>query len=303
MGGGPLCREDGDKAVWELLDTFYALGGNIIDSANVYGKWLPGGRNACDANIGKWLKRTGLRGKVIVASKGAHPPLADMGKPRLKKADVEADLDESLRALGTDAIDLYYLHRDDTAVPVRTIVDYLNDFARRGKIRYFGASNWAPERIAEAQRYAEQTGQAGFAANQLMWSLAVPDAAALPDPLMECMGEKAMRYHRESGMAAFAYESQARGLFQKYAESGSVPQALQKVYHSPENGGRCARAASLARDLGVKIGDVSLGYVLCQPFPSVAIIGGHTPEQLRDSATAADICLTEAKKEFLEGGL
>ena len=131
MGGGPLSRENDDEAVFQLLDAYYKLGGNFIDSANVYGKWLPSGKNVCDINIGKWIKSRGLQDEIIITSKGAHPPLDNMIKPRLQRDAVSRDLDESLSALGCGCIDLYYLHRDDPSIPVETIIDYMNGFVRK----------------------------------------------------------------------------------------------------------------------------------------------------------------------------
>jgi aryl-alcohol dehydrogenase-like predicted oxidoreductase len=299
MGGGAISREDDDALVFSLLDAYRGLGGNFFDSANIYGKWLPSGRNACDANIGRWLRRAGGRDGLIIATKAAHPPLADMSHSRLGRGDLEADIDESLLALGCGAIDLLYLHRDDPSVPVEAIVDDLNDFVKMGKIRYFAASNWTPARIAEAQAYAAKSGKMGFAANQVRWSYAVCDKDSFDIPLTETMDEAALHYHRESGLAAIAYESQARGFFQKYAAAGAAPPALAKAYGAPANAGRFERASRLARELGAKVGDVALGYVLNQPFATVAIIGGRTVEQLRDSATAADLRLTAEQIAYL----
>ena len=300
MGGGPISREDNDAEVFELLDTFYTLGGTFFDSANIYGKWLPSGANVCDRNLGKWLRRTGLREKVVITSKGAHPPLDRMESPRLRAREVEQDLDESLADLGVDSIDLYYLHRDDPAMPVETIIDYLNRFVEKGKIRYFGSSNWAPARIAAAQDYAERTGQAGFAANQLMWSYAVPDPTRLDYPLMQVMDNDALGFHRESGLAAIGYEAQARGLFQKLDATGEIPESLRRVYGNPVNLDRYRQAKALSMQLGVKVGDVALAYLLNQDFPSFAVIGSRTPGQLRDSMTAADLQLTRKQVADLE---
>jgi aryl-alcohol dehydrogenase-like predicted oxidoreductase len=303
MGGGPLSVENNDQAVNRLLDLFYELGGNIVDSANVYGKWLPSGSNVCDRNIGKWLKSRGLRQKIIVTSKGAHPPLSDMSQSRLSRGDLAADLEESLRALGTDCIDLYYLHRDDPRVPAAEVVDMLNELVSQGKIRYFAASNWTVSRIREAQEYASKSGKQGFCANQIMWSFAVPDKTKITDPTLVVMDATAYAYHSESGLTAIAYESQARGFFQKYTKRDAVqlPAHLEALYANQENIGRCERAVSLARELNLTLSAVALGYLLSQPFPSAAIIGSRTPEQVLDSMAAADIQLSPEQVSWLEG--
>ncbi len=200
MGGGPLCAEDDEAGVFALLDTYYALGGNFIDSANIYGKWLPSGENTCDRNIGAWMRSRGVRDRLVVTSKGGHPELETMSISRLSKADVAADLDESLAALQCDTIDLYYLHRDDENVPVTAIIDYLNDFVRAGKIRYFGASNWRIERIQAAQQYAEQSGQQGFSANQVLWSYPVYDMSQSTIPGLAWLDGVSRQVHRDTAI-------------------------------------------------------------------------------------------------------
>ena len=305
MGGGPLCLEDNDKDVFALLDEFYELGGNFIDSANIYGKWLPSGRNVCDINIGGWLRARGLRNRIIVTSKGAHPPLSDMEKPRLRKEEVAADLEESLIALGSGCIDLYYLHRDDPSIPVEYIVDYLCDFVREGKIRYFGVSNWTAPRIRAAQDYAVSHGKQRISANQIMWSFAGPDMSKAELPMLVSMDAESAAYHAESGLTAIAYESQAHGFFQKYAAGGMalMSTSMKDLYGSAENIRRYERAAALSAELGVSLTAVVLGYILNQPFSSIGIIGGHTREQIADSMAAADIKLTPGQIHYLETGV
>lgn len=303
MGGGALSIEKDIQTVYRLLDLFYEQGGNMIDSANVYGKWLPSGNNVCDRNIGKWLKTRGLRDKMIVTTKGAHPPLSDMSQSRLNRQSLRTDLEESLSALGVECIDLYYLHRDDPAVSVAEIIDMLNDLVSQGKIRYFGASNWSVNRIRQAQEYAGKSGLQGFSANQIMWSFAIPDMAEVADPTLAAMDETAHQYHEESGLTAVAYASQARGFFQKYAQKDTkpLPSQLEAIYGSHQNIGRYERASKLAGELGQSLSAVTLGYLLNQPFPSVAIIGSRTPEQILDSIKAADILLTPEQISYLEG--
>lgn len=303
MGGGPLCAENDEAGVFALLDMYYALGGNFIDSANIYGKWLPLGENTCDRNIGAWMRSRGIRDRLIVTSKGGHPHLETMSINRLSKSEVAADLDESLGALQCDTIDLYYLHRDDENVPVAVIVDYLNDFFRAGKVRYFGASNWRIERIEAAQKYAEQTGQQGFSANQVMWSYPVYDMSRSTIPDLVWLDAASRQVHRDSDLTVVAYQSQARGFFNKYAvkDEVPVPSALWAQYGTEENIQRYERAVRLAADMNVSLTAISLAYILNQPFPSIAIIGSHTEAQIQESMAAAKVELTLQQMQFLDG--
>jgi aryl-alcohol dehydrogenase-like predicted oxidoreductase len=303
MGGGPLCAENDKDGVFALLDTYFALGGNFVDSANIYGKWLPSGRNTCDENIGAWLKSRGVRDEIIVTSKGGHPQLESMSVNRLSEVEVTADLDESLNALQCECIDLYYLHRDDDSVPVSTIIDYLNDFIKQGKIRYFGVSNWMIERIQAAQNYAEQSDQQRISANQVMWSYPEFNMTASTIPGLVWLNNRSKQYHIENHLPVIAYQSQARGYFSKLdAQDAEISPALIAQFHCAENTHRYQRARIIAKEIGVSINTVALAYVLNQLFPSIAIIGSHSVDQIRDSMLAADIHLSLDQMRYLEYG-
>src|SRR3954471_18781148 len=110
----------GDE-VDRLYDTFRAAGGNVFDSAHIYACWLPDGLGASEGALGEIVRRRGDRRDVLLATKGGHPNFAN-GYPRpdryLAPDVIRQDLTESLDRLGVDAIDLYFLHRDDPRVPV-----------------------------------------------------------------------------------------------------------------------------------------------------------------------------------------
>src|SRR5690606_27483631 len=160
-----------DRASFALLDRFVAGGGNFIDTARIYSDWLPGERHRSERVLGDWLRSRGNRDSVVVATKGAHPDLASPTIPRSSTAEIRADLEGSLRSLGLDVIDLYWLHRDDPSRPVEYFIDLLDGFQREGLIRAFGASNWSADRLRAAHAYASRSGRHGFVANQPMWCL------------------------------------------------------------------------------------------------------------------------------------
>lgn len=152
----PICLGTagfGDKSdlekSFEILNAFVWAGGNFIDTANVYCKWLKGHGNCSEQIIGKWLKESGMQGKVIVATKGAHYSFEDPGRSRVNKEDIRMDLDESCRTLGKDEMDFYWLHRDDPEKPAEEIVDILEELKKEGRIRYYGFSNYRTERLKE----------------------------------------------------------------------------------------------------------------------------------------------------------
>jgi aryl-alcohol dehydrogenase-like predicted oxidoreductase len=125
-----------------------------------------------------------------------------------------SDIDNSLKALRTDYIDLYYLHRDNTKLGVEDIIGWMNEFVAASKIRFFGSSNWKTERIREAQRYAKVSGQMGFCANQPLWNVGCYTMTAQADPTMVVMDKKMIQFHMETRLAVVPYSSQADGFFQ-----------------------------------------------------------------------------------------
>lgn len=294
--GGVALSTPGDHAgVGRLIDRYLELGGNMIDTANVYGKWFPGGQGTSEQNIGAWLSGHRSRQDVLIATKGGHPELSSMTAPRLSRADIQKDLAESLRNIGTDYIDLYWLHRDDPAKPAGEMVEYLGDLVKEGKIRAFGCSNWQPQRIAEAISYAAEHKVTGFCANQLMWSLAQPNTEALSG--LVAMNPESMALHKANRLPAFAYMSLANGLFSKLADGSisSLDSRLRQLYENGTNLSRFVKARTLALDLNISATAVSVCYLLNQAdFTTIPIAGCRTVSQLEEVMAAGSIKLDAA---------
>jgi aryl-alcohol dehydrogenase-like predicted oxidoreductase len=299
--GGVALSAPGDRAgIYRLLDRYLEFGGNMIDTANVYGKWYPGGQGTSEQNIGAWLRDRKTRQRVLLSTKGGHPELATMAKSRLAKADVAHDLDESLKNLGTDLIDLYWLHRDDSQRPAGEMLEYLEEFVQAGKIRAYGCSNWQPARIEEAASYAAQHKLTGFCANQLMWSLAKPNPDALSD--LVAMDDASLALHVRHRLPAFAYMSLANGLFSKMADpaGGELEGRLRTLYENETNHQRFARARKLALKLNLSPTAVSVAYLINQKdFTTIPIAGCRTVDQLDDIMAAAQVKLEAATLQEL----
>lgn len=286
-----------------LLDTFYEAGGNFFDTANVYANWIAGTRSASEKTLGAWVRSRGLRDLVVIATKGAHPDLSSMHIPRVSPAEITSDLEDSLRNLQVEQIDLYWLHRDDPRRPVIEILETLQSQVAAGKIRYYGCSNWTPARIAEAQAAAQEAGLDGFAADQPMWSLASVDQAALSDPTIVSMDGGLWQWHAKSGMACIPFSAQANGYFHK-VERGALDKITpnqQRMYGTPDNAARAARIQALKAVTGLSTTQVILGYLLAQPFPTIPIVGPHHMQHMNDTLTAAGVMLSQEQIAYLEG--
>src|ERR1700679_2516306 len=140
---------------YELLDAFVDRGFNCIDTADVYSAWVPGNEGGeSETIIGKWLKQTGKRDQVVLLTKVGFE-MKSGGKGLAKKYILEA-VEQSLRRLQTDVIDLYQSHTDDQSVPLEETLEAYAQLIDEGKVRYIGASNYKGARLAEAEDLAEQ---------------------------------------------------------------------------------------------------------------------------------------------------
>jgi aryl-alcohol dehydrogenase-like predicted oxidoreductase len=297
------------RASGALLDAFVESGGNFIDTAHIYADWIPGApRNASEKTIGAWLKTGGpplapraygargrRRDQIVLATKGGHPDLAAMHRPRLSRADLEHDVNDSLTGLQTDYIDLYWLHRDDPARPVSEILEALNAIQRTGKIRYFGCSNWRASRLRSAHTYAQEHGLAGFVANQPQWSLAAPNPAALSDPKrLVVFDAEAYVYHQATGLAVVPWSAQGQGYFDKLDRLGAegLAEADRRKFDSAANRALYPKVKALAGRYGAPVGAIALSYLLSQPFATYPVIGPRTVDQWRASLSALTVTLT-----------
>ena len=289
----------------ELLDTFVAAGGNFIDTARSYGDWIPGiPPGASERTIGAWLARRSRAG-LVIATKGAHFDLrAGTYAPRVNPQCIATDLAESLGHLQLDQIDLWWLHTDDPSQPVEVIIDSLIREQQAGRIRYFGASNWSPARIQEAQRYAKSIGHDGFVAIQPFWGLAVPNADGAKAQGYGPYYEDGFASVHASGLTMIPYAGQSRGFFSKLASGGekSLPDHLAAMYLNETNRKRARAVQALAARHAVSVNEIVLAYLLSQPLPTVPIIGASSPQQLADSLKAVNVQLSAQELEQLRTG-
>jgi len=284
-----------------LLDTYAELGGNMIDTANVYADWLPDGAGKSEATVGKWLRERGNRDQIIVGSKGGHPLMDGKGISRMTAVEVRQDLHESLDRLQIDAVDIYWLHRDDPEQPAAVIIEMLNELMREGTIRYLGCSNWHSSRIHEANEH----GLSGFIANEPWWSLAEPDLENWFDKSMITMDDTERAFHTAHNLAAVPYSSQANGFFGGLYGRGITDVdsksagTVMNLYYSAKNFDRLERARDLAVTRGCTANQIAIAYLLAHPFPVFPIIGCRTPGQVEEACGAAGIELSDRERDML----
>ncbi|MCZ7911968.1 aldo/keto reductase [Agrobacterium leguminum] len=271
------------------LDAFYEAGGNLFDTAYVYGA----GRT--EAIFGDWHTSHNVpREEIVLIGKGAHSPLCypDM---------IAKQLDQSLTRLKTDYVDAYFMHRDNLDVPVGEFVDAMDAEVRRGRIRgIFGGSNWTRERMDEAAVYAAKNGKQAPAALSNNFSL-----AEMLDPIwagcVAASDDEWKQWLKSRQVPNFAWSSQGRGFFTDRAgRDKHDDEEIVRVWYSDRNFVRRDRAIELAQELGRHPIHIALAYVIAQPFPVIPLIGPRTIAELEDSLSALDIRLTPEQVKWLE---
>jgi len=170
FGGNVFGWTIGQATSFRLLDAFVAAGFNLIDTADVYSRWAPGNQGGeSETIIGKWLKQSGNRAKVVLATKVGM----EMGSDQkgLSRAYILRAVEDSLKRLQTDHIDLYQAHKDDPETPLEETLGTFGDLIRQGKVRAIGASNYSAERLSEALRVSQANGLPAYQCLQPQYNL------------------------------------------------------------------------------------------------------------------------------------
>ena len=171
FGGNVFGWTADENRSFELLDAFVDAGCNLIDTADVYSRWVPGHTGGeSEALIGKWLARSGKRDRVLIATKAGM----DMGEGNkgLAPAYLKKAVDLSLKRLGIDRIDLYQAHTDDANTPLQDTLGAFADLIKAGKVRAIGASNYSAPRLAEALAVSARLGLPRYETLQPGYNLA-----------------------------------------------------------------------------------------------------------------------------------
>ena len=274
--GGNVFDWTADEATsFAVLDAFVEAGGTMIDTADVYSAWVPGHQGGeSEALIGRWLKRSGKHGRVIIATKVGM-------MDGLSPDTIEAACDGSLKRLGVEVIDLYYQHKDDESVPLADSLGAFDRLAKAGKIRAVGLSNFSAERVDEAMSVAARDGLMRPSALQPWYNMV--EREKFEGPLRDA----ALRH----GLAVFPYYSLANGfLTGKYRNREDLdksPRGLRNVAYLEGRGMRVLEALDeVAAETGAALATVALAWLKAQPAIAAPIASATSRNQL-DQLTAA----------------
>lgn len=288
------------ELAFRMLDTYVEMGGNTLDTARIYGMWTPAKLPYSEIIIGLWLKSRGMRDSVLLSTKGGHFPWGHPEQPRLSKECIESDINDSLRTLGTDHVDIYWLHRDDINRPVEDICETMSGLIRSGKTRLIGVSNWRRQRIEAYNVYADSRGLPRLNASQMQWSLAYTTPQLQGDVTQFFMTPEEYAWYRANSIPVFGFSSQAKGFFAKGAQGLEfLSERARHRYLNPENLAKLERVKQMAMKKHMTPTNIALAYVTCNTLPGTAIFSCSNMAQLKDSMAGADNVLTAEECDYL----
>ena len=278
---------------FKLLDAFVSAGFNFIDTADTYSRWVPGNQGGeSETIIGKWLRQRGNRAQLVIATKVGM----EMGpaKKGLSRSYILQEVEDSLKRLQTDYIDLYQSHTDDAETPLEETLATYADLVKQGKVRFIGASNYKGERLAEALKVSKQKGYPSYQSLQPLYNLY--DHADYEDNLEPvCVA---------NGLGVIPYFPLAAGFLSgKYRSEADLSKSKRgqgnKKYLNERGFRILAALDKVAKQHGSTPAKVAIAWLLARPSITAPIASATNLDQLNDLIDATKLKLDRAAVEEL----
>ena len=285
-----------EPSSFAVLDAYVDAGGNFLDTADIYSSWADGNPGGVSEEIlGRWMKARGNRDKLVVATKVRGKMWDGPDGEGLGRAHVLRSVDESLRRLAIETIDLYQCHWPDEGTPIEETLRVLDEIMKAGKIRAIGASNYSADQLGAALAASAARGLPRFASLQPLLSLVRRERFG-PDLADLCLRE---------GIGVIPYSPLAGGfLTGKYRRGQPLPESKRaersSQYMNDAGHGVIDALDAIASARGVAIAAVALAWLLAQPVITAPILGANTPEQLAPLLAASDLALSAEEMATLQ---
>ncbi len=292
--GGNVFGWTADQATsFAVLDAFVDAGGTMIDTADVYSAWVPGHKGGeSESVLGAWLKRSGNRDRVLIATKVGMLP--GDGGDKLAPARIAAAVEASLQRLGTDRIDLYYAHQDDDAVPQDAVLEAFGRLVDAGKVRVVGASNFHARRLKSANDTARDRGLPHYHVLQPEYNLVSRTAFE---------GEL-QNYCVEHNIGVLPYYGLASGfLTGKYRSLEDLGKSVRGGRMGDLLAGKGAAVLAamdtVAQETGATLAQIALAWLMTQPGVTAPIASATSVDQVRELVAAWDVALSKDQLDLL----
>ena len=294
LGGNVFGWTLNETGSFKILDAFVGAGYNLVDTADSYSRFAPGNKGGeSETIIGNWLKKSGKRKDLIVATKLG----SDMGdgKKGLSAKYMKQAVEASLRRLQTDYIDLYQSHFDDPETPVSETITAFNDLIKAGKVRYIGASNLSAERITESNDFARR--------NKLSSYISVQPLYNLYD--REKFEKEYAKLVKDESLGVISYYSLASGFltgkYRSEADLNKSPRGKGVKRYLDERGFRILAAMDIvAKQQNVQVSQIAIAWLLHKPFITAPIASATTEKQLSELIHGSTLQLSGEQMDLLE---
>jgi aryl-alcohol dehydrogenase-like predicted oxidoreductase len=290
LGAMTFGAEADQATSFDLMDTFFAAGGTFIDTADVYSGGLS------EAIVGRWLaSRKAEARQAVIATKGRFPMGPGPNDLGLSRRHLGDALDNSLRRLGIERIDLYQMHAWDAITPLEETLRFLDDAVRAGKIAYYGFSNYTGWQLTKAVGIARAAGYAPPVTLQPQYSL-----------LVRGIEHEIVPAALDAGIGLLPWSPLAGGWLSGKYQRDVLPTGASRLGENPQRGmeaweGRNADPRTwevldavheVAQTRGINASQVALAWLSAQPAVTSPILGARSVRQLTDNLAAADLELT-----------
>ncbi|PHM08920.1 aldo/keto reductase [Nostoc sp. 'Peltigera malacea cyanobiont' DB3992] len=293
FGGNVFGWTIDENSSFEILDRFIAAGGNFIDTADVYSRWVAGNLGGeSETILGKWLKQRGNRDQVVIATKVGN----DMGVrgKGLSRKHIQQAVEDSLQRLQTDYIDLYQSHIDDETTPLEETLETYAELIRQGKVRAIGASNYSAERLTQALEISRQHGYPRYESLQPRYNLYDRDGYE----------QDLQQICQEHSIGVISYSSLCSGFLSgKYRSEKDLSISLRgssvKRYLNPRGLRILEALDEVAKIYNATPTQVSLAWLIANPTITAPIVSATKVEQLNDIIKAVNINLDQDAIDLL----
>lgn len=290
LGGNTFGWTSDRETSFAVLDAFVDRGGVSIDTADAYNQWMPDGTGGeSETIIGEWLASRKSRDRVHIATKVSQLST----RPGLGPDNIRAAVEDSLRRLQTDHLDLYYAHQDDENVPQEDYMAAFDALVRDGKVREIGASNFAPDRLRNAQQIATKHDLTGFTVSQDLYNLVERGVEGTHLDALE-----------ELGIVEMPFFSLASGfLTGKYRPGVGTDSArwdwVKSYVKDEKNQKLLSVLDDVAANHDAEVASIALAWLRRQPQVAAPLASARTVDQLGPLFASAEIELTDEEVSVL----